>query len=184
MPLQISFELSDKDLEHFKDVAASAQQTFAAGKLKSQDIADQARKVFEESAQNADLPEFISSRLAKLEILVAMVTDKEWQLPDDDLNRVCGAMAYFANPDDLIPDRIPGIGFLDDAIMVELMVDDLRDEMEAYQEFCVFQKTEAERRQKQGLSTDISKEDWLSDKRAALHHRMRVRRKRRSSRLW
>ncbi len=184
MPLQISIELSDKDLDHFRSVAQTAQQAVIDGKVDRQSVATEARKVFEESTNNKDLPEFISTRLAKLETLVDMVTDTEWQLPEEDLNRVAGAMAYFAKPDDMIHDTIPGIGFLDDAIMVELMVENLQDDMDAYKEFCQFRSQESERRARNGLATDIGKEDWMADQRAALHHRMRQRRKRRSSRIW
>ncbi len=184
MPLQISIELSDKDLEHFKSVAQTAQQAVTDGKVDGDTIVSEARKVFEQSTSNTDLPEFISTRLAKLEILVDMVSDKEWQLPDDELARVRGAMAYFANPNDMIHDHIPGIGFLDDAIMVELIVENLQDDIDAYQEFCQFRTLEAEKRAKQGLSTDIGKEDWLADQRAVLHHRMRQRRNKRRGRVW
>lgn len=181
MPLQISFELSDKDLEHFKQMAVSAQDAVCSANLDRHAIADSARKVFEAADGDAELPEFISTRLAKLEVLVDMVVDSEWKLPEEEMNRVCSAMAYFANPDDLIPDRIPAIGFLDDAIMVELMVENLLDEIEAYQEFCQFRTSEIERRTNQGLDTDVGKEDWLADKRAVLHHRMRTRHKQRMS---
>ncbi|MDH3509839.1 MAG: YkvA family protein [Gammaproteobacteria bacterium] len=181
MPLQISFELSDKDLEHFKSIAHKAHHAVCDAQLDQQAIAKAARKVFEAADSNAELPEFISTRLAKLEVLVNMVEDKEWQLPEEEMTHVCSAMAYFANPDDLIPDRIPAIGFLDDAIMVELMVENLLDEIDAYQEFCQFRTAEMERRTNQGLSTDVGKEDWLADKRAVLHHRMRTRHKQRMS---
>ena len=181
MPLQISFELSDKDLEHFKHMAESAHDAVTGANLDREAIAQAARQVFEAAEGDADLPEFISTRLAKLEILVGMVLDKEWQLPEDEMTRVCSAMAYFANPDDLIPDRIPAIGFLDDAIMVELMVENLLDEIEAYQEFCQFRTAEIERRTNHGLPADVGKEDWLADKRAVLHHRMRTRRVNRMS---
>jgi uncharacterized membrane protein YkvA (DUF1232 family) len=159
----------------------AAHDAVCDARLDQQAIAEAARKVFEAADSNAELPEFISTRLARLEILVNMVGDKEWQLPEEEMNRVCSAMAYFANPDDLIPDRIPAIGFLDDAIMVELMVENLLDEIEAYEEFCQFRTAEIERRTNQGLSTDVSKEDWLADKRAVLHHRMRTRHKQRMS---
>ena len=184
MPLQISIELTDKDLDHFRTVAQTAQQAVIDGKVDRNEVAVEARKVFEESTKNADLPEFIATRLAKLEILVDMITDKEWQLPEDELNRVAGAMAYFAKPDDMIHDHIPGIGFLDDAIMVELMVENLQDDIDAYKEFCQFREKESGIRARKGLDTDISKEDWMADQRAALHHRMRQRRNRRSSRVW
>ena len=181
MPLQISFELSDKDLEHFKQMAFSAQEAVTDANLDRVAIADAARQVFEAADSDAELPEFIATRLANLEVLVNMVVDSEWQLPEEEMSRVCSAMAYFANPDDLIPDRIPAIGFLDDAIMVELMVENLLDEIEAYQEFCQFRTAEVERRTNHGLPTEVGKEDWLADKRAVLHHRMRTRHKQRMS---
>lgn len=52
--------------------------------------------------------------------------------------RVLSVLAYFTDPDDLIPDEIPGLGFLDDAIMIELASKELRHEIEAYTDFCAF----------------------------------------------
>ncbi|MCH8891349.1 MAG: DUF1232 domain-containing protein, partial [Myxococcales bacterium] len=54
--------------------------------------------------------------------------------------RILDAIAYFVDPDDLIPDRIPGIGYLDDAIMVELVACELAHEIEAYEDFCEYRK--------------------------------------------
>ena len=55
-----------------------------------------------------------------------MITDPEWELPEDHTKRVLDALIYFANPDDLIPDSIRGVGYLDDAIMVEIVRLELR----------------------------------------------------------
>jgi hypothetical protein len=55
---------------------------------------------------------------------------------------VVQALAYFAEPTDLIPDQLPALGFLDDAIMVELVVQDLRPEIEAYDDFCRFREAQ------------------------------------------
>ena len=44
-------------------------------------------------------------------------------------------------PDDLIPDRIPGVGNLDDAIMAKLVARELRHEIAAYQAFCECRKS-------------------------------------------
>jgi uncharacterized membrane protein YkvA (DUF1232 family) len=65
------------------------------------------------------------------------VTPK-WKLPEPDRARVVNSLAYFCEPDDLIPDDVPGLGFLDDAIMVELVVRELRHEIDAYQDFCSY----------------------------------------------
>ncbi|NIV16986.1 MAG: DUF1232 domain-containing protein, partial [Woeseiaceae bacterium] len=84
------------------------------------------------------VPQFIDQRLDKLNIMIRMLKDHEWRLPAAESNRVLNALAYFADPEDLIPDHIPGLGFLDDAIMVELVVRELKHEIEAYRDFCDF----------------------------------------------
>ena len=69
-----------------------------------------------------------------------MLSDIEWRLPHQDATRVLNALAYFAEPEDLIPDHIPGLGFLDDAIMIELVVRELKHELEAYRDFCDYRE--------------------------------------------
>ena len=186
MPLENSFELSDSDLEHFKELALSAHNAVNKKALSQDEIVQSARKVFEGAANQKDLPEFIASQLAQLEILVDMVSDAEWQLPEEELERVLIAMAYFANPDDIIPDDIPTIGFLDDAIMVNLAIDNLEPEITSYREFSKYRDAEVRRRGEQGLEVNITKEDWLAKKRHSMHRIMRERRQGRMRRagLW
>jgi uncharacterized membrane protein YkvA (DUF1232 family) len=175
MPLSITFELDDNDIEHFISMAQEAQQAVNGAGIGPDEIVDRVRALFS-GAQRDELPEFIATRLQKLETLVDMVDDDEWQLPGDDRDRVLKAMAYFANPEDLIPDRVPRIGFLDDAIMVELVLETLEHEIGSYEEFCQFRSAETKRRQNEGRDPHVGREDWLADKRAVLHSLMRKRR--------
>ena len=86
---------------------------------------------------------------------------------------------YFAEPEDLIPDRIPALGYLDDAIMIELMARELRHDLEAYDDFCQFRINEERRR---GTTEDpLTREEWLEARRRQLHARARRRRDRRRS---
>ncbi len=175
MPVTIDFELSDSDIEHFVAMAREAHEGMAGREGAAEEIVASTRAVFE-AAQKAKLPEYVAVRLNKLGVLADMVTDGEWQLPEEELTRVLSALAYFSNPEDLIPDRVPGIGFLDDAIMAELVVTNLEPEITAYQEFCAYRTAEENRRANRGLPTDVSRDDWLAEKRAALHRRMRRQR--------
>ena len=57
--------------------------------------------------------------------MIAMVEDHGFGLPQENRENVLTALAYFASPDDIVPDNIPVLGFLDDAIMIELCVREL-----------------------------------------------------------
>ena len=174
MPLDITFTLSDQDLDHFQaivDKAKSAMEDTPSG-----EAVEAAAKQLILDAKDGDLPDFIGDRLAKLEVIINMVGDDEWQLSDEDRSRVLGALVYFCDPEDLIPDHIPGLGFLDDAIYVELVIRELKNEIESYEEFCSFRTAEESRRKAAGEDPHVEREQWLADKRATLHARMRKRR--------
>lgn len=175
MSLTITFELDDSDIEHFLAMAREAQKAVQDSGIGADGITAGVRELFSK-AHATKLPDYVSSRLHRLETLVNMIGDDEWQLPDEEVTRVLAAMAYFANPEDLIPDRVPGVGFLDDAIMSELVVENLSAEIDAYEEFCAYRGAEEKRRENQGLDPNVGREDWLADKRAVLHNRMRKRR--------
>ena len=133
MPLKIAFTLSDKDLRHFRRHMKEARAT--ASEMGEDSIIRAAEGLLEEVRQ-VDLPDFIADRLEKLELLIAILRDERWELPQADRGRVLAGLAYFTDPNDMIPDQIPGIGYLDDAIMVELIVRELRHDIEGYADFC------------------------------------------------
>ena len=178
MPLDITFTLSDADLDHFQSIVDKAKAAMESDQNVA-NIEAAARQLIAD-AKSTDLPGFIADRLSKLEVVIDMVDDEEWRLSEEDRRRVLGALAYFCDPEDLIPDHIPGLGFLDDAIYVELVIRELRAEIESYEEFVSFRATEEKRRAEEGLDMNVGREEWLADKRAALHAKMR---KRRSARL-
>jgi uncharacterized membrane protein YkvA (DUF1232 family) len=179
MPLDITFTLSDSDLDHFQAIVDKAKTAMESGE-NAANIEAAARQLIAD-AKSTTLPGFIDDRLSKLEVVIDMVNDEEWQLSDEERRRVLGALVYFCDPEDLIPDHIPGLGFLDDAIYVELVIRELQAEIDSYEEFVAFRAAEEKRRAERGEDTKVGREEWLSDKRAALHARMRKRRRSGSS---
>jgi uncharacterized membrane protein YkvA (DUF1232 family) len=173
MPLALSFELSDRDLEHFNEAIKAAAA--AAGSRPAPEVLEAASQLLKD-AVDKKVPDFIFERLEKLDALIAMVRDEGWALPEEDRQRVLAALAYFADPNDMIPDHVPVLGYFDDAIAIELCVRELRHELDAYEEFCDFRQGEADRR---GMSPgEVGRADWLASRRDELQERMHRQRTR------
>lgn len=171
MPISLNFELNDRDLEHFHASLQQARQS-AEGRSVDEVIA-QAGKLLED-AQKVHIPDFIKQRLVRLDDMVAMLRDEAWAMEGEDRDRVLGALLYFANPKDMISDDVAVLGFLDDAVMIELCVRDLKHELDAYDDFCDFRQREANKR---GVEpSTIGRSDWLAPRREELVDRMHERR--------
>ncbi len=129
-----------------------------------------------QDVETSELPDFIAQRLERLDALIAMVRDEGWALPEQDRTRVLSALVYFANPNDIIPDNVPVLGYFDDAIAIELCVRELKHELDAYEEFCDFRQGEADRR---GMDpATVGRADWLGSRRNELQDRMHRQRER------
>lgn len=172
MSLRVSFELDENDLKHFRLIMREARK--AAARIAPEDIVASAEDLLQIIGETG-APLFVRERLEKLRLMIGMLTDIDWRLPHQEANRVLNALAYFAEPEDLIPDHIPGLGFLDDAIMIELVVRELKHEIEAYEDFRDYRDRV---RKENGRRKGVTREDWLENRRKELQTRMRRRRKR------
>lgn len=65
-------------------------------------------------------------------LVVAYARGHYREIPADSLVVIVGALVYVVTPLDLIPDAIPGVGFLDDAAVVAWAVKAVRTELEAF----------------------------------------------------
>lgn len=181
MSMTISFELTDRDLGFFRKALKVSRD--AVRDAEESEIIDAIRDVLDEIRSSQPLPDFVAKRIPELESLIAMLTDDDWQLPEIDRERLLATFVYFADPEDILPDDIPVIGYLDDVIIIELAVRELRHVREAYEDFRAF-RTDFDH--EQGKNVDaVIRRDRLDRRRQQLHQRMRRRSARQEkSKLW
>lgn len=137
MTFKLTIELSDRDLRHFRRELRRARE---AVRIADDDEILAAAADLVGTLSEADLPDFVGTRLKQLKVLHAMLTDADWPLADRERSPVLAALAYVCDPEDIIPDDIPGIGLLDDAVMIELVFRELRHEIEAYEDFRTYRR--------------------------------------------
>lgn len=172
MPYKLTIKLSDRDLTHFRRELNKARE--AVGIAEDEEILAAAGDVVR-AMRLAELPDFVAERLEKLENAISMLTDPDWQLEPDERSPMLGALAYLCDPEDIIPDDIPGIGLLDDAVMIELAFRELHHEIEAYADFRKFAKALPRTLGRKPSPELVARK--LAARRAQLLARMRRRRK-------
>lgn len=136
--MRIVFELEPDDVARFQQAMERAAR--AAACAEDCDIIDAARHALD-VLPLASAPGFVRRQLTEVQRLITMLEDEAWALPQDDRADVLQALAYFSDPEDLIPDHIEVIGLLDDAIMLALLLGRLRPALEAYAAFCEYRRS-------------------------------------------
>ena len=183
MSLKVSFELSDRDLEYFREALKHSRS--AVRDAEEVEIIEAISDVLDEIRSYEPLPDFVARRIPEIESFIQMLTDDEWQLPEADRERLLAMFIYFADPEDILPDDIPVIGYLDDVIVIELIMQELHHVREAYEDFCAYRKTFDE---EHGKTIDGAvRRDRIDRRRQQWHQRMQRRsasRKAKSVELW
>jgi hypothetical protein len=171
--MDISIQLSDDDLQFFVKGMSDVESSIHGRDPDA--IITAAQKLLSESG-GTSVPPFIAERLGAVESLISMARDVGFGLPDADRHRVLAALAYLADPKDAIPDVVPVLGFLDDAIMIELCRQDLRFEIESYDDFCEWRADEARARGEDPARLMVERADWADARAAEAIVRMHRRR--------
>jgi len=179
--MRFTIELSNRDLKFFREALKKSRN--AVRHADEAEIIEAIGDVLAEIKSEEPLPDFVSKRIPQLESMIRMLQDDEWSLPIDERERMLATFVYFGDPEDIVPDHIPVIGYLDDIIMIELTVRELHHVREAYDDFCDFRDS---------VDKDVEsivRRDRIDKKRQQLHQRMKRRlqkdrRAKKSTTLW
>ncbi|MGH8076112.1 MAG: hypothetical protein ACREPE_02140 [Lysobacter sp.] len=102
----------------------------------------------------------IHERMRRVETAVRMVDDAGWEAVNEAVDAARLVIDYTQGSDDLIPDWVPKVGRLDDAIVIDAAWPRLADEIESYLDFCRLRDVEAGLRDCCASTLRFNRADW------------------------
>ncbi len=133
---KITFSLDEQDSKYFQDLYRAAKKNAKAEDAPR--IMTEVKNLIQRVRGAKRVPNFVAEAITTLEDLMQMLEDKDYALPRAVSESAVAGLAYFANPQDAIPDHIPALGFLDDAIMISFVAEEFKHELWAYRKFRAF----------------------------------------------
>lgn len=135
---KISFSLDDSDLAYFRAILRAAKQNADEGDRPR--IEQGVRRLIRDVRAAKRAPHFVLEAVQTLEDLLGVLDDEDYAAPASVHRSVLAALAYFSDAKDVIPDDVPMVGFLDDAIMIRLVEEELKHELWGYRKFHKFRE--------------------------------------------
>lgn len=81
----------------------------------------------------------LKSLAADVPVMVNMVKDymrkKYRRVPLKTITMITAALIYLVNPNDAVPDYLPGVGYLDDAAVMNFVLVSVKENVEKYKEW-------------------------------------------------
>lgn len=78
---------------------------------------------------------FVAGLLRRVKLLGAMLRDPDFKIDWPTRAKIIAGLLYFIMPLDVIPDFIPGVGYIDDAFVIAYLVKTIGDTIERYRLF-------------------------------------------------
>ena len=174
-----TYSLDPARLAHFNAVLHRISP--AAPGLNVDQVASAGRRLLTQHAEDRTRSAFVDSRLALLDRLQQLVRDPAWETRQDVRECVAALLAYRRDPEQLLPASLPLIGELDDAMLVDVALQHIREELADYEDFCRFREVAAAFAGVPESDVGLTRDHWLDAMLhaqlhgAALGHRPQVR---------
>lgn len=170
-------DLDSRGLDRFN--ALLSRVGTASDELDCDRIATAARELLDHDRDAEPvMPRCIRQQLRRGTALAWMVGDPGWSAANDAGEVAALVVGYLHGQDDLIPDSLPRVGRLDDAIVVDAAWSRLEREVADYLDFNRVRRIEAALRGMRALEFRFGRDDWMQARvaEAALaEHRRTIR---------
>ncbi|MCA0394215.1 MAG: hypothetical protein LCH70_08900 [Proteobacteria bacterium] len=151
--------LREQDLEAFNHLLSSLG--WSQGPLTLDQMASVAR-AFPAGPKGAMLATYIRAQLDRGSVLARMVADRGWEPANDTVAAARAAVTYLASDRGLIPNWVPSVGRLDDALVIETAWPSLAAEVVDFQDFCRMRQLEAWLRGVGPGDVEFGRCDWVA----------------------
>ncbi|EGW37785.1 YkvA family protein [Desulfosporosinus sp. OT] len=117
-----------------------AERQYEKAKNKAQELIDdpeKAKKVLNDAIKKADSAKGPLEKVWQDQLLMFGIV-RDWfkgeykEIPVGSIIAILGALIYFVSPIDLIPDFIPGVGYIDDVFILGLVISQIRADLNKY----------------------------------------------------
>ena len=152
-----NYYLGKPDLDRFNQLLTILGNPGPA--LDSDQIATAARLLVDGQANQAT-PACIEERMAQAQALSSMMQDHDWETLREVSQPAQAVLDYLHDDHALIPNAIPRVGHLDDAIVVEAAWPRLSAEVVNYLDFCRLRQIEAWLQAAEPGSFHFSRKQW------------------------
>jgi hypothetical protein len=123
-------------------------------------IASAAKRALEKHPDGAT-PPFVQARMDALLRLETLAGEAGFEPSAELCRQVRVLQAYRSEDADLIPDSIAVVGLLDDAVLVDIALQLLHDELADYEDFCRFRRVAADFAGMAEADTGLTRGQWL-----------------------
>ena len=156
-----SLELKEDELDRFNTMVQKLVPNH--GSFSADQIAGAARRVLRAAAKGQEST-FIKVRMRRAGEVRAAISDRQWDIAEPLDEKMRDLVRYLDDRHGLIPNHLPIVGLLDDAILVDVAMDLLRSELDEYADFCRFRVAEAGRQDIAVTAVDTNREQWMVER--------------------
>ena len=112
------------------DKAKKAAEEYASNKEKTEHLLDEAFEKAERA--KGSLKKIWDDLMSLFKMVRAWAKGEYQEVPWQTIILAIAGIIYFVNPFDVVPDFLPGVGYLDDATVIAFVIKFIRDDVERF----------------------------------------------------